>query len=125
MPKHPHTSDGERRHYPRVVTSIPATFTWGGKTYEGDVCDLGVNGLYAHARVLPEFGERVEVFLPFRSGVLCLVGTVRWVNELNGFGVQFALQGALETHAVTELMRAASTPAGGATKRLRMPVRTG
>lgn len=118
-------SQPSRRGSSRVTVSIAATLSWSGRSSEVTILNLGPNGLYAYGSQLPRVGELVQIHAPYKSRTIVLTGTVRWVNEHNGFGLQFELLGARETHTVTELMRAAHAPAPAGTKPWRVPVRSG
>jgi hypothetical protein len=68
--------------------------------------DISVGGMYLEGESAPKFGTqlRIVVLLPGAKKELRLPATVRW-NKPGGFGVQFGLLGAVETHVISELMR--------------------
>lgn len=62
--------------------------------------DLSVGGVYVEATVVPVFGAKVVLVGDFPGAPgLRLPSVVRWVKP-GGFGVQFGLIGAKETHAL-------------------------
>jgi hypothetical protein len=69
--------------------------------------------MFIHAPQSPPFGTELTmyVFLPGQKTLLAIPSVVRWVRVAPapdlGFGVQFGLFGARETHAITEIVRAA------------------
>ncbi len=69
--------------------------------------DLSLGGMYISDAHDHQFGETitVEAVLPGQTKAFKLPGTVRWVKP-DGFGVQFGLLGALETHVITRLVSA-------------------
>jgi type IV pilus assembly protein PilZ len=79
----------------------------GEQTVSGTVRDISVGGVFVQANAAPTFGSKVTlvITLPGLKSQSRLPGVVRW-NKPDGFGVQFGLLGARETHAITQLMRA-------------------
>jgi len=99
----------EKRAHSRSVVRIAATCTTdGGATITGVSRDMSTGGIYIEALEIPAFGTRIGLRLdaPGLQGVT-LPGIVRW-TKADGFGVQFQLLGARETHALAELVRKAS-----------------
>jgi Tfp pilus assembly protein PilZ len=72
-----------------------------GAGCEGVALDISLGGMFIESPDAPAFGTNltIVVTLPNRATALRLPGIVRW-NKPGGFGVQFGLLGALETHAV-------------------------
>ena len=68
--------------------------------------DVSVGGMYLEASVSPVFGTELTIVgpLPGAKKDLRLPAVVRWVKP-GGFGVQFGLLGAVETHVLSELMK--------------------
>jgi type IV pilus assembly protein PilZ len=62
--------------------------------------------MFLECSTLPAFGTQLKIRcrLPGAREDYTLPAVVRWTRE-GGFGVQFGLLGARETHALTELMR--------------------
>ncbi len=73
---------------------------------EGSASDISLGGMFVRADTAPPFGTNVTIVtrLPGLDGEARLPGVVRW-NKPGGFGVQFGLLGARETHAITDLMK--------------------
>ncbi len=65
-----------------------------------------MGGMYLDTNEPVAFGDEltIEVQLPRTKGVLTLPAVVRWTDK-TGFGVQFGLLGARETHAISQLVR--------------------
>jgi len=68
--------------------------------------DIGIGGMFIESAEQPPFGTAVVVVgrLPGASHDLRLPGVVRW-SKSNGFGVQFGLLGAQETHAILTVLK--------------------
>lgn len=77
-----------------------------GRTFVAKAKDISMGGMYLEATESLAFAE--ELTLDFKPvGVriaLKLPAVVRWTDPA-GFGVQFGLMGARETHAISELVR--------------------
>lgn len=94
--------DEKRRHH-RVP--LEATVTCRATDAEGFECqarDISIGGMYLQCAELPALGRKLELSfqLPGNQAVLKLPAVVRWFAG-DGFGVQFQLLGAKETHAIT------------------------
>jgi len=65
-----------------------------------------VGGMFLQASDSPPFGTELTIVgrLPGAKKDMRLPAIVRW-TKLGGFGVQFGLLGALETHLLSELMK--------------------
>lgn len=95
----------EKRAYSRSVIRIAVTCTTeGGATLTGITRDMSTGGVFIEASDIPAFGTRVSLMFdsPGLSN-LKLPGIVRW-TKVAGFGVQFQLLGARETHALALLV---------------------
>ncbi|HEX2730921.1 MAG TPA: PilZ domain-containing protein [Polyangiaceae bacterium] len=96
--------DDKRQHrrVPLVVevTCIPQ----GGEPFTATSKDISLGGMFVSAGSSPPFGTAITLRLTFpgHKAPFDLPGTVRW-NLPEGFGVQFGLLGARETHAITKL----------------------
>ena len=75
--------------------------------FEAHGKDISVGGMYLESSELPPFGTELTILgrLPGAKKDVTLPGVVRWTKP-GGFGVQFGLLGALETHLISELMKA-------------------
>ena len=97
----------DKRSHPRVP--IDATFSCepkGGSPFQAKGKDVSVGGMYLEASQSPAFGTELTIVgrLPGAKNDLRLPAVVRWVKP-GGFGVQFGLLGAFETHVLSELMK--------------------
>lgn len=95
----------EKRAYSRIVVRIAVTCTTeGGRGLSGLTRDVSVGGVYIDASEIPAFGTKVTVELdtPELKG-LKMPGIVRWTKG-DGFGVQFQLLGARETHGLAKIV---------------------
>lgn len=98
----------EKRVHPRVV--IDTTLSCrrkDGSTFTAMAKDISVGGMFVLSEQSLSFGEELSITirLPGAKQDFVLPAVVRWTKP-GGFGVQFGLLGARETHAISELMRA-------------------
>jgi len=77
-----------------------------GSTFTAQGKDISIGGMFVEASKSVTFGEElsIEVRLPRTKQAIMLPSIVRWLGP-GGFGVQFGLLGARETHAISELYR--------------------
>ena len=98
----------EKRAYSRKTIDVEVSCEReGGAVASGRSKDISLGGMFILSEDVPKFGEKVTVVLtlPNASGELRLPGVVRWSDkEASGFGVQFGLMGARETHALAKMM---------------------
>ncbi|MFZ5895981.1 MAG: PilZ domain-containing protein [Myxococcota bacterium] len=97
----------EKRGHPRTAISAVVTcHRKDGTSFEGRSKDISIGGMYLFATEPVTFGAEltIEISLPRTKGALRLPGIVRWIDQ-GGFGVQFGLLGARETHAISQLIR--------------------
>ena len=68
--------------------------------------DISLGGMFIEASEVPPFGTDLTIVgrLPGMDRDSRLPAVVRWTKP-GGFGVQFGLLGARETHAITRLKR--------------------
>jgi hypothetical protein len=97
----------EKRSHQRVP--INATFTCepkSGASFQARGTDVSVGGMYLESATSPAFGTELTIVgtVPGAKKELRLPAVVRWTKP-GGFGVQFGLLGALETHVLSELMK--------------------
>ena len=97
----------DKRLHPRVP--IDVTFSCeraGGASFSVHARDISVGGMYLDSGEQLSFGTPVTMVgrLPGAKKELHLPAVVRWTKP-GGFGVQFGLLGALETHLISELMK--------------------
>jgi hypothetical protein len=79
----------------------------GGESFEAFAKDISVGGMFVQSEdTAPPFGTELTIvgMLPGSKKPVRLPAIVRWAKP-NGFGVQFGLLGAFETHVISELMR--------------------
>lgn len=78
----------------------------GAAPFQATGKDVSVGGMFLEASQAPPFGTELTIVgrLPGAKNDLRLPAVVRWVKP-RGFGVQFGLLGALETHVLSELMK--------------------
>jgi hypothetical protein len=96
----------EQRRWERRPAGFVVEFASAGGTRTAGLCrDLSVGGMRIQSQTLAPFGAEVTVYveLPGARGALALPGIVRWTK--NGeMGVQFAMLGARETHAIAQAL---------------------
>ena len=100
----------EKRQHPRKQVDLDAVVVVVGSSdrFEGKVRDLSIGGMFFVGDKVGPFGSKVEVTLRFggRAGDMTIPAIVRW-SGADGFGVQFGLMGAKETHAIVQILTAA------------------
>ena len=97
----------EKRTYPRVSIRLAVSCeVKDGPTFAGHGKDISLGGMFIEATEVPTFGTAVTIVtrLPGIPADARLPAVVRWSSP-GGFGVQFGLTGARDTHAITRLMR--------------------
>jgi type IV pilus assembly protein PilZ len=103
----------EKRVHPRVSVEIAVSCERpGAPPVLGTARDLGVGGVFIESTQVVPFGTELVIVarLPGMNTGLRLPGLVRWA-KLDGFGVQFGLLGARETHGILALMKVATVSA--------------
>lgn len=97
----------DKRSHPRVPLAVNITCeVTGGATVSGLSKDISVGGMFIESGAQLSFGTEVTIVLrlPNTKADARLPGIVRWLKP-GGFGVQFGLLGARETHAISELLK--------------------
>ncbi len=98
----------EKRVHPRSPLQVAVTCEVdGGESLTGYVKDISLGGMFIDTdEPSPPFGTKLTVVceLPGLDRDARLPAVVRWTKP-GGFGVQFGLLGARETHATTKLHR--------------------
>lgn len=97
----------EKRSHPRTPVRVEVTCEFSDtSTLAGTAKDISVGGMFIEANTAPAFGTKLTIIirLPGLKADSRLPAIVRWTNP-GGFGVQFGLLGARETHAINSLMR--------------------
>ena len=96
----------EKREYPRTQVNLHVTCAFdAGEPCQGVARDISVGGMFIEASAAPPFATKlfIECRLPGLKDEARLPAVVRWVKA-DGFGVQFGLLGARETHAITGML---------------------
>ena len=97
----------EKRSHARVPLQVEVACELpDGSRIDGTSRDISLGGIYIEGENHPRFSTQLTVvlMLPGAREASRLPGIVRW-GARDGFGVQFGLLGARETHLITELMR--------------------
>ncbi len=78
----------------------------GAAAFTARARDVSVGGMFVESEERPAFGTEISIVgrPPGAGAPLVLPGVVRWSKD-DGFGVQFGLLGAKETHALTLLLK--------------------
>jgi hypothetical protein len=96
--------DEKRRHHRVPLAATVSCRSTDSDSFhcEATAQDISLGGMYLHSATLPPLGRKLELSfqLPGNQAVLRLPAVVRWFAG-DGFGVQFQLLGAKETHAIT------------------------
>ena len=97
----------EKRVHPRVAidASVSCERSDTG-VFDGHARDISIGGMFVAASEPVKFGQelRIRIRLPTAKQEIALPAVVRW-TKAGGFGVQFGLLGARETHSHSEFMR--------------------
>jgi hypothetical protein len=97
----------EKRSHARAPTNVEVTCRTGaGDLISGIARDISIGGMFIESEEVPVFGTQltIECQLPGASQLSQLPAVVRWSN-VGGFGIQFGLLGARETHLITKLLK--------------------
>lgn len=97
----------EKRAHERVSVEVDLSCELkSGGVIAGSGKDISLGGMYVECKEILAFGIELTIVtrLPGTTQELRLPAIVRW-SKPGGFGVQFGLLGARETHAITQLMR--------------------
>jgi hypothetical protein len=97
----------DKRSHPRAPLNVDVTCELaGGSTIAAHAKDISIGGVFIESDAKVTFGTQVSIVvrLPNNKVDLRLPGVVRWLKP-GGFGVQFGLLGARETHAISELFK--------------------
>lgn len=96
----------EKRTHARARISLPVTCELpDGTSFEGEGRDLSIGGMFVAAPVQPPFNAPMIIRVALGgAGPSRVPAVVRW-SKAEGFGVQFGLLGAIETHLIVKLLR--------------------
>jgi type IV pilus assembly protein PilZ len=95
----------EKRRHPRVVINLPISCdVTGGTKFQAIARDVSVGGMFVETSMAPAFGTNITIVgdFPGRPGMK-IPAIVRWLTP-GGFGVQFGLLGAAETHVLAAIV---------------------
>jgi type IV pilus assembly protein PilZ len=101
----------EKRSHPRIPLGLPVTCRRAdGTSFSGTAKDVSIGGMFVESSEEVAFGDQLTITLrlPLAKQDLVLPAIVRWLAP-GGFGVQFGLLGARETHALSQLFGAQRT----------------
>lgn len=89
----------------RIPLQLPLIFRWMGRWFDGVARDIGVGGAFIESAEAPVHGSTIELVLDLdrTRRPMHVTAIVRW-HEPGGFGVQFQLLGAYETHILTRIL---------------------
>lgn len=97
----------EKRVHPRIPINVDVSCeVKDGPAVSGVAKDLSLGGMFIESDQALEFGADITIVmrLPGAGDETRLPAVVRWVKP-GGFGIQFGLLGARETHAITKLLK--------------------
>jgi type IV pilus assembly protein PilZ len=97
----------EKRGHPRVDIDVDVVCRRpDGTEFVARAVNISMGGMFLESEHSVSFGGdlRLEFTPPGARKALSLPAVVRWIERV-GFGVQFGLIGARETHALSELVR--------------------
>jgi Na+-driven multidrug efflux pump len=97
----------KRAHGRTPISTFVACTSESGVTIAGTSRDISLGGMFIVASQQFPFGTKVTIAATLQGAGECkLPAIVRWTSK-DGFGVQFGLLGARETHAIAKLIRPA------------------
>ena len=68
------------------------------------VTDISLGGVYVRTDASPRLATAISLSLDLDGQTIALPGTVRW-SKPDGFGVQFGLLGAKDTHTLSSFLK--------------------
>jgi hypothetical protein len=95
----------EKRRHPRIIINLPVSCEEAGSAaFPAKAHDVSVGGMFVETDRTPAFGTKLTIVGNFPGGPgLRLPAIVRWTTP-GGFGVQFGLLGAHETHVLAAIV---------------------
>ena len=104
----------DKRKYPRTPVALDVVFHVDGEEVVARSRDLSIGGMFVFSKKNPPFGASIDLVVDFGGvrGSMTLPSVVRW-RDSDGFGVQFGLLGARETHAIAQVLSKAKAKAKG------------
>jgi hypothetical protein len=97
----------DKRAHGRVPLNIQMSCERaGGAAFQVLAKDISLGGMYLESDAAVSFGAELTFIgrLPGAKADSRLPAVVRWTKP-GGFGVQFGLLGALETHIISQLLK--------------------
>lgn len=97
----------EKRVHPRVSVELSVTCEFKDRpAINGVAKDLSLGGMFIETTEVVPFGTQVTITatIPGMDRESRLPAIVRWSTP-GGFGTQFGMLGARETHAITRLLK--------------------
>ncbi len=97
----------EKRQHPRAMVNLDLTCeSKDHSPVAGVAKDISIGGMFIESEGTLPFGTNVTILMtiPGIGSESRLPAVVRW-SKPGGFGVQFGLLGARETHAITRLLK--------------------
>ena len=97
----------EKRGHPRATIDAQVTCSRpDGASFQARGADISMGGMYLETDETVVFGEILSLQLTISGArtAMNLPAVVRWTDP-GGFGVQFGLLGARDTHAISQLIR--------------------
>jgi type IV pilus assembly protein PilZ len=107
MRRSPEVAVHEQRSQPRVPIDLSVSCeVKDGAAFSGMARNISIGGMFIETEHQLPFGTELTIVtrLPGTKADARLPALVRW-TEASGFGVQFGLLGARETHAISQLLR--------------------
>lgn len=98
----------DKRRHPRAPVNLPISCELSNQqTFAGTLVDVSMGGAFVSAERALAFGDQVTLVGDLPGAPRSrLPSIVRW-SKPGGFGVQFGLLGARETHALNGIVAAA------------------
>jgi len=96
----------EKRIHPRVHVELDVIYAvkGGGAEVSGHASDVSMGGMFIQSDHSPAFGTELSIRARIGGTEVVLPAIVRWTRS-GGFGVQFGLLGAKETHLIVGLFK--------------------
>ena len=108
MSKDAQSKRAERRRHVRVPIDVDVVCKMADdRVLRAKARDASVGGMFIESAEVLVFGTELSVECTLRGADYSMPAVVRWTRDA-GFGVQFGLFRARETHALNELIREAN-----------------
>jgi len=96
----------ESRQHPRTIVESQIAFQVGdGPRIEATCRNISLGGMHIETDQPQPYGKTIRLFmqLPGMKNEVMVEAVVRW-SKPDGMGIQFGRMGALETHALTQMI---------------------